>query len=102
MDFLKMNFTEMFEAKHGKQIYNSICDIIKSETTATIDNTYIELVFKISLLTFWGLDDITIKRVLEKESKFENVEISNIKKVHKKSIKKITSYIKSSVDDITK
>lgn len=102
MDFLKMNFTKMFENKHGKEIYNNICDIIKSETNTTIDDTYIELVFKISLLTFWGLDDSTIKRIIKKELKVENIDIENIKKIHRKSIKKITFYIKSSVDDITK
>ena len=51
MDFLNMKFSTLFLEKHGQVVFDEICNEIKEENL----NDDIELVFKVSLLDFWGL-----------------------------------------------
>ena len=57
MDFFDMNFSTLFLDKHGKEIFEKISKQITQEKIDICDNNYIEIVFKIAFLDFFGLTD---------------------------------------------
>ena len=61
MDFFDMNFSTLFLEKHGQLVFDEICNEIKKENSSTD----IELVFKISLLDFWGLKCSEIDKMIK-------------------------------------
>lgn len=61
MDFFNTKFSTLFLEKHGQQIFDSICNEIAKENSSTD----IELVFKISLLDFWGLKCSAIDKMIK-------------------------------------
>lgn len=93
MDFLKMKFSELFLKKHGKDIFDNICKQIKEESKIDISEDYIEIIFKISLLDFFGLNNSQIQKFL-KEKESVSIDVNNLQKIHKKSISNIIKYVK--------
>lgn len=99
MDFFNMNFSTLFSEKHGKQEFDNISEQILREKPLTNNNNYTEVVFKVAFLDFFGLDDSTIEKMIKDIMKFPNVNIAEIKSVHKASISEIQKYLKSAMED---
>ena len=59
---------------------------------------YIEVVFKIAFLDFFGLDNDVIKRMIENIMNYHQVNVEQMKKIHKNSISKIQKYLQSAMD----
>ena len=102
MDFFDMNFSTLFLDKHGKEIFEKISKQITQEKIDICDNNYIEIVFKIAFLDFFGLKDWQIKKMIEDFMKCQNVNIEKIKTIHKNSITEIQKYLQSAMDETIK
>lgn len=64
MDFFDMNFSTLFLEKHGKDRYDKIFrQIIQEKSTANDD--YIESLFKVAYLDFFGLDNDSINKMIK-------------------------------------
>ncbi len=100
MDFFDMKFSTLFLEKHGKKDFENITRQILQEKQLITDNSneYIEVVFKIAFLVFFGLDDDVIKKMIEKIMNFNQVDIKQMKNVHHKSISKIQEYLQSAMN----
>ena len=94
MDFLDMEFSNIFFEKHGEEIYNKIIEKIKREDSNEIDNTNIEIIFKVAFFSFFGLKNMEIKYLIEDFMQVQNVNIKGIKNKHKNSIKEINKCLK--------
>ncbi len=94
MDFL-IDFCSLFIEKHGQKIFDNICNIIKTEYLTKYNEEYLQIIFKIALLDFWGMSDDQITKFLKDINNIDNVNITNIKKIHKNSIKTIQQYLDS-------
>lgn len=92
MDFADVKFSKLFLDKHGKKIFEEITSLIRKERVEECNSDYIESIFKVAFMGYFGLDDIALNRML-KDIKC-NADINNIKKIHKYSIKNIQEYIK--------
>lgn len=100
MDFLNMKFSTLFLEKHGKEDFEKINKRILQEKqllTANSDD-YIEVVFKIAFLDFFGLDNDVIKRMIENIMNYHQVNVEQMKNIHKNSISKIQKYLQSAMD----
>lgn len=64
MNFFNMNFSMLFLEKHGKKKFNRIHKQITKEKNNINDN-YIEVLFKVSYLDFFGLDNISINKMIK-------------------------------------
>lgn len=95
MDFLNMNFSELFLEKHGKAIYNKICMIIKEEKPNKYDNYYIASIFKLAFLDFWGLNAKQIKELVVGLQPKSEINVNELKKLHKNSILEIKKCLES-------
>lgn len=102
MDFFDMNFSTLFLDKHGKEIFRKITKQITQEKPDICDKNYIEVVFKIAFLDFFGLDNDVIKRMIEDIMNCHQVNVGKIKTVHKKSINEIQKYLQSAMDNAVK
>ena len=101
MDFLEMNFSELFSKKHGKEIFDGIVKQITEEKQKNCNDKYIEKVFKFAFLKHIGLKDNEIKKLLEDILKCE-VDVVEIRNIHKKSIEEIKKYLQNSMDETLK
>lgn len=101
MDFFEMNFSELFSKKHSKEIFENIVKQITKEKQKNCNNEYIEKVFKFAFLDHIGLKDNEIKKMLEDILKCE-VDIEEIRNIHKSSIYEIKKYLQDSMDETLK
>lgn len=97
MDFFNMNFSTLFKNKHGDKIFGKICNMIKEENATEYSNTYIAIIFKISFLDFFGLNDVAITNLMKNTKPSYDIDIINIKKIHTKSINEIEKYLQSAI-----
>ncbi len=95
MDFFEMNFSTLFSDKHGKEIFNNI----KKQIIQENKDTDIELIFKISYLDFFGLNNIAIRQLIESVMN-QQVNVKKIKSTHKQSIAQIQVFLQDAINGI--
>lgn len=93
MKGLDINFKELFLKKHGKLIFKDIVNQIKVEYNGNCDTNYIDMVFSVAFILYFGVNDISKIRLLGGISK--DIDIKNIQKIHKKSISIIQNHIEN-------
>lgn len=93
MESLGINFKELFVKKHGEQVFKNIVKQIKVEYNGDCDISYIDTVFTVAFISYFGVTDTSKIRLLGGISK--DVDIKNIQEVHKKSIPQIQNYIEN-------
>lgn len=101
MDFFDMNFSKIFLEKHGEVVYNKIIDEIIKEEANKIDNTSIEIIFKVAFLSFLGIEESQIKNMLDDIYKNNKINVEEILIIHSKSINLIKKYLKLNMEEIT-
>ena len=101
MDFFKTNFSELFFKKHGKEIFDGIVKQITKEKSSNCDDEYIEKILKFAFLEHIGLKDSEIKRLLEDVLK-SDIDVEEIRDIHKKSVGKIKKYLQESMEETLK
>ena len=89
--FLDIEFSKLFKDKHGIKIYDEITSKIEQERTMNCDNNYIEAIFRVAFLGYFGLDENALNNMLKDIECKED--ISHINKIHKNSITTIRDYI---------
>lgn len=99
MDFFDMNFSNLFSDKHGNQIFNAISDKIMKEKSIKCDTEYVEIVFKVAFLDFLGLQDDSIKKLIEDAMLNTNINVKEIKLIHKDSIEEIQKYLQDAMNE---
>ncbi len=97
MDFLNMNFNELFMKKHGKKVFNQIKNQIIQECFKQVSNEYIETIFKIAYLNFWGFSNSIIKQIIKDVLPNQQINVQEIQNIHKKSIYYIQKYLQLSI-----
>lgn len=97
MDFLNMNFNELFMKKHGKKVFNQIKKQMIQECSKKVSKEYIEIVFKIAYLSFWGLSNSIIKQIIKDVFPNQQINVQEIQNIHKKSIYYIQKYLQLSI-----
>lgn len=97
MDFFDMNFCSLFLDKHGKEIFDNINSLIKKEKTESFNKDYIEIIFKVAYLDFFGVTIYSITRMI-KDIMGYDIELNEIKSIHKKSIALIQKYLETSMN----
>lgn len=65
MDFFDMNFSTLFLEKHGKEKFDKIVKQIIQENSNEHDNNYVEIIFKVAYLEFFGLDSSAIDKMIK-------------------------------------
>ena len=65
MDFFDMNFSTLFLEKHGKKQFDKIVKQIIQENSNKHDNNYVEILFKVAYLGFFGLDSSAIDKMIK-------------------------------------
>jgi hypothetical protein len=100
MDFFDMEFSTLFLEKHGKENFENINRQILQEKQFIINNNndYIEIVFKIAFLDFFGLDNDTIRKMIENIMNCHQINIEQMKSIHKNSINEIQKCLQSAMD----
>ena len=93
MGNISINFRELFFKKHGEQVFQNICNQIRVEYNGNCDISYIDTVFTVAFISYFGVTDISKMRLLGGISK--DIDIKNIQKIHKKSISQIQNYIEN-------
>lgn len=93
MGNISINFRERFFKKHGEQVFQNICNQIRVEYNGNCDISYIDTVFTVAFISYFGVTDISKMRLLGGISK--DIDIKNIQKIHKKSISQIQNYIEN-------
>ena len=93
MESLGINFKELFLKKHGEQVFKDIVKQIKVEYNGDCDISYIDIVFTVAFISYFGVTDISKIYLLGGISK--DIDIKNIQKIHKKSISQIQNYIEN-------
>ena len=101
MDFFRMKFGKLFEKKHGKDIFDNIVKRITQEKAGKCDSDYMEKVFKIAFLEHIGLKNTETKNLMEDILKDE-VNIEEIKNIHKNSIDEIKEYLNEAMEETIK
>ena len=89
--FLDIEFSKLFKDKHGKKIYGEIISKIEQKKAMNCDNNYIEAIFRVAFLGYFGLDENALNNML-KDIECKD-DISHINKIHKNSITTIRDYI---------
>lgn len=97
MDFLDMNFNELFMKKHGKKVFNQIKNQIMQECFKQVSNEYIEMIFKIAYLNFWGISNMIIKQIIKDVLPNQQINVQEIQNIHKISIDNIQKYLQLSI-----
>lgn len=97
MDFFDMDFSKLFLEKHGKEKFNETVKQINTERKEIRGNRYIELIFKIAFLDFFGMTDNEIQALITDTMKYQDMDIRKIKEIHQKSITKIQKNLKDNV-----
>lgn len=95
--YLDIEFSKLFKDKHGIKIYNDIISKIKQEIGADCNNNYIEAIFRVAFLGYFGLDEQSLNNMLKDINC--NKDISNINQIHKNTIKNIRNYIIKTNED---
>ena len=98
MESLGINFKELFLKKHGEQVFKDIVKQIKVEYNGNCDISYIDTVFTVAFISYFGVTDINKIRLLGGISK--EIDIKNIQVIHKKSISIIQNYIENTNKEI--
>ena len=98
MESLGINFKELFLKKHGEQVFKDIVKQIKVEYNGDCDISYIDIVFTVAFISYFGVTDINKIRLLGGISK--EIDITNIQVIHKKSISIIQNYIENTNKEI--
>ncbi len=93
MESLGINFKELFVKKHGEKVFKNIVKQIKVEYDGNCDISYINTVFTVAFISYFGVTDTSKMRLLGGISK--NIDIKSIQKVHNKSINIIQNYIEN-------
>ena len=93
MESLGLDFSKLFLKKHGKQVFQDICNQIRGEYNGDCDTNYIDTVFTVAFISYFGVTDISRMRLLGGISK--DIDIKSIQKIHKKSISQIQKYIEN-------
>ena len=91
MDFNSIKFSKLFTDKHGGEVFNEVKDLIENEKNEKCDNNYIEAVFKVAFMGYFGLDNNGLNNMLRDIDC--NLDIKDITEIHKNSIKFIRDYI---------
>ena len=94
MESLDINFRERFYKKHGEKIFKDIVKQIKREHNGNCDINYIDIIFTVAFISYFGVTDTSKIRLLAGISK--DMDIKSIQKVHKRSISVIQKYIEDS------
>lgn len=89
--YLDIEFSKLFKDKHGEKIYDEIISKIKHERVEECDSNYIEAIFRVAFLGYFGLDNNALNNMLKDINCKNN--ITKINKIHKESIKIIRKYI---------
>lgn len=97
MDFLDMNFNELFMKKHGKEVFNQIKNQIIQECFKQVSDEYIEMIFKIAYLNFWGISNMIIKQIIKDVLPNQQINVQEIQNIHKISIDNIQKYLQLSI-----
>ena len=98
MGNISINFRERFFKKHGEQVFQNICNQIRVEYNGNCDISYIDTVFTVAFISYFGVTDISKMRLLGGISK--DIDIKNIQVIHKKSISIIQNYIENTNKEI--
>ena len=98
MESLGLDFKELFIKKHGEQVFKDIVKQIKVEYNGDCDISYIDTVFTVAFISYFGVTDINKIRLLGGISK--EIDIKNIQVIHKKSISIIQNYIENTNKEI--
>lgn len=98
MESLGINFKELFLKKHGEQVFKDIVKQIKVEYNGDCDISYIDIVFTVAFISYFGVTDISKIYLLGGISK--DIDIKNIQVIHKKSISIIQNYIENTNKEI--
>ena len=98
MESLGLDFSKLFFKKHGKQVFQDICNQIRGEYNGDCDTNYIDTVFTVAFISYFGVTDTSKMRLLGGISK--NIDIKSIQKVHNKSINIIQNYIENTNKEI--
>ncbi len=93
MDFFDMNFSTLFLEKHGKLAFKDIEKHIIQESSICYNHEYIEIIFKIAFLQFFGLAPNQIKKMVENIMPGQQINIDDLFSKHKKSISTIQKYL---------
>lgn len=94
MEGLDINFRERFYKKHGEKIFKDIVKQIEGEYNGNCDINYIDTIFTVAFISYFGVTDTSKIRLLAGISK--DMDIKSIQKVHKRSISVIQKYIEDS------
>ena len=94
MESLDINFRERFYKKHGEKIFKDIVKQIKREYNGNCDINYIDIIFTVAFISYFGVTDKNKIRLLGGISK--DIDIKSIQKIHNKSIRVIQNYIEDS------
>ncbi len=93
MEGLDINFRERFYKKHGEKIFKDIVRQIKGEYNGNCDINYIDTIFTVAFISYFGVTDTGKIRLFGSISK--NIDIKSIQKIHKNSISIIQNYIEN-------
>jgi len=99
MDFFDMDFSKLFLNKHGKEIFNYISDTIKNEASTNTTQAYINIIFKLALLDFLGLDKLSIQKLIDNIYPDKKTDIKELLLLHKKSISIIKKHLQNTMDE---
>lgn len=93
MESLDINFRERFYRKHGEKVFKDIVKQIEGEYNGNCDINYIDTIFTVAFISYFGVTDTIKIRLLGGISK--DIDIKSIQKIHKKSISIIQNYIEN-------
>lgn len=99
MDFFDMKFSTLFLEKHGKANFDNITKQIIQENSLNYNDSYIEVIFKIAFLEFFGLTHNEIKKMIEDIMSYQQVNIEELYYTHKKSISTIQKYLQVATEN---
>ena len=99
MDFFYMNFSELFLEKHGKSNFDNIQKQIIQENSTGYNDSYIEVIFKIAFLEFFGLAPNEIKKMIEDIMPDQKINIEDLFFKHKESISIIQKYLQVATEN---
>ena len=96
MEGLDINFRERFYKKHAEKIFKEIVKQIEEEYNGNCDINYIDTIFTVAFISYFGVTDTIKIRLLGGISK--DVDIKNIQNIHKTSINRIQQFIKITIE----
>ena len=91
MNLKDIEFAKIFSDKHGDKVFNHIVSLIKKERIEECNEDYIEAIFKVAFMDYFGLSKDELKKLLEHIKCTHGLEI--IKELHNVSIKTIQNHI---------